>query len=226
MTLTKNHWTFTDGTTLPDGTTRSESSTLPIGTMYCIGRNYAAHTREMNAEVSQKPLVFLKPPNAFVRSGGVVALPTWSDNIHHEVELVVVMGANGIAGLGVGLDLTARDVQSVAKKRGEPWAVAKGWRGSAPISDIVPISTVGSGPWEIELAINGEQRQHGSTADMERTIEELIAYIDDVFSLREGDCIFTGTPEGVARCVAGDVAVAQLRTSSSDVLASLHLSFV
>lgn len=214
MMVARQHWTFTDGTT------------LPIGTMYCIGRNYAAHAREMNAEVSEKPLVFLKPPAAYVRSGGVVALPEWSSNVHHEVEMVVVMGASGVTGIGVGLDLTARDVQSIAKQRGEPWAVAKGWRGSAPVSDIVPMAVAGNGPWEIDLTINGEQRQRVSTSQMERSIDALIAYLDDVFSLQEGDCIFTGTPEGVARCVAGDVAVARLCADSTDVLASLTLSFV
>ena len=213
MTQHRNSWTFTDGTT------------LPVGTMYCIGRNYAAHTKEMNAEASEKPLVFLKPPTAYVRSGGVVVLPVWSANVHHEVELVAVMGANGIEGVGVGLDLTARDVQSVAKQRGEPWAVAKGWRGSAPVSDIVPMSMAGGGPWIIDLAINGEQRQHGSTSQMERSLEELIAYIDKVFSLQEGDCIFTGTPEGVARCVAGDVALAQLRAGKPGATQHRHRYF-
>ncbi|MDZ4745444.1 MAG: fumarylacetoacetate hydrolase family protein [bacterium] len=226
-----DHWSFTDGTT------------LPIGTMYCIGRNYSAHAREMGVEVSDKPLVFIKPPTAYVKSGGVVVLPEWSQNIHHEVELVVVMGSNGVAGIGVGLDLTARDVQAIAKERGEPWAVAKGWRGSAPVSDIVPMSVAGNGPWDIYLTINGEQRQHAYTSLMERTIEELVEYIDNIFALRKGDCIFTGTPEGVARCVAGDVAVARLGVGSShgaisdlsaisginansiNVLASLTVSF-
>lgn len=212
---TRGHelWTFTDG------------RSLNVGTMYCIGRNYAAHAREMNAIMGEKPLVFIKPPAAYVSSGDVIALPAWSDNIHHEVELVVVIGAEGVAGIGVGLDLTARDVQSVAKQNGEPWAVAKGWRGSAPVSSIVPMSVAGKGPWYIDLSINGVRRQHASTSLMERTIEELVAYIDSVFSLREGDCIFTGTPEGVARCVAGDVAVAQLCASSKNVLASLTVSF-
>lgn len=213
MSTKRKHWTFTDGTS------------LPIGTMYCIGRNYSTHAKEMNATVPDKPLVFLKPPAAYVASGGVVELPEWSDNIHHEVEMVVVVGADGIAGIGVGLDLTARDVQSRAKQRGEPWAVAKGWRGSAPVSDIVPASAAGNGPWDIDLTINGEQRQRVSTALMERTIDEIIAYIDDVFSLQEGDCIFTGTPEGVARCSAGDVAVARLSIGPTDILASLTISF-
>lgn len=223
------HWTFTDGTT------------LPVGTMYCIGRNYAAHAREMNAVVPDKPLVFLKPPAAYVADGSVVSLPMWSDNVHHEVELVVVMrnnaeGAIAVAGVGVGLDLTARDVQTEAKKRGEPWAVAKGWRGSAPVSHIVPASAAGKGPWLIDLSINGVLRQRGSTSNMERTIEELVSYVDDVFSLQEGDCIFTGTPEGVDRCHAGDSAVARLCVAVQDsvdesdsdsinVLASLSLSF-
>jgi len=209
----RNAWTFTDG------------RSMPMGTMYCIGRNYAAHAKEMNAEVSEKPLVFLKPPTAYLPNGGVVAIPSWSHNIHHEVEMVVVVGAEGVAGIGVGLDLTARDVQSIAKQRGEPWAVAKGFRGSAPVSEIVHMSAAGTGPWNIDLTINGELRQQSSTSHMERSIEELIAYVDDVFGLQEGDCIFTGTPEGVARCVEGDVAVARISNGQSDILASLTISF-
>lgn len=202
-------WTFTDG------------STLPIGTMYCIGRNYAAHAREMNAPVPQDPIVFLKPPAAFAEDGSTIALPHFSTNVHHEVELVVVIGTDGenvavhdaegmIAGYGIGLDLTARDVQQGAKQRGEPWAVAKSWKHSAPVSRIVPRVAVQAGPLSFTLAVNNESRQFGSTSHMERSVHELIAYLSNVFTLRRGDCIFTGTPEGVAQLHAGDTAVATL----------------
>lgn len=194
------HWTFTDG------------RTMRIGTMYCIGRNYAAHAAEMGARVPTDPIVFLKPPAAYVADGGVVTLPSWTQNVHHEVELVVVMSSDAqIAGIGVGLDLTARDVQAAAKQRGEPWATAKAWKGSAPVSAIVPASVAGNGPWELSLHVNGQQRQHGSTSMMERSIEQLVQYLHDVFTLQEGDCIFTGTPEGVAAVQRGDRAVAGVR---------------
>lgn len=202
-------WTFTDGTT------------MPIGTMYGIGRNYAAHAAEMGAVVPTDPIVFLKPPAAYVADGAVVTLPAWTQNVHHEVELVVVMGANGtIAGYGIGLDMTARDVQTRAKEKGEPWATAKAWRGSAPVSAIVPASVAGNGPWTLWLDVNGEPRQHGSTSLMERSIAQLIDYLSNVFTLQEGDCIFTGTPEGVAAVQRGDRAVARL-----DDLVTLTIEF-
>lgn len=193
------HWTFTDG------------RTMRIGTMYGIGRNYAAHAAEMGAVVPTDPIVFLKPPAAYVADGGVVTLPAWTQNVHHEVELVVVMAQGGsIAGYGIGLDLTARDVQTRAKEKGEPWATSKAWKGSAPVSAIVPAHAAGSGPWTISLDVNGEPRQHGSTSMMERSIAQLIDYLTNVFTLQEGDCIFTGTPEGVAAVQRGDRALARL----------------
>ena len=192
-------WIFTDGTT------------MPIGTMYCIGRNYAAHAAEMGASVPTDPIVFLKPPSAYAADGSTIALPSFSTNVHHEVELVVVIGPNrSIAGYAVGLDLTARDIQAKAKERGEPWATAKSWATSAPVSHVLPAAQVGPGPFTVALDVNGKRRQRGSTDQMERSIPMLIDYLDGLFKLREGDCIFTGTPEGVAALHAGDTAVAWL----------------
>lgn len=202
-------WHFTDGTT------------LPMGTMYCIGRNYAAHAREMGADVVADPIVFIKPPAAYRPNNAAVRLPSFSHDVHHEVELVVVIGADTdgctadeawtfIAGVTVGIDLTARDVQLAAKKNGHPWAVAKSWVGSAPCGDVVPSRDCGRGPWALSLSVDGTQRQLGTTADMERTVEELVAYLSSVFTLRAGDCIFTGTPEGVAAVTGGQRIVAQL----------------
>lgn len=208
--MTTPHWTFTDG------------STMPIGTMYCIGRNYAAHAREMGAAVPAEPLVFLKPPSAYVADGGRVVLPSWTRNVHHEVEVVAVIGdaaaaasavpLDAVAGYGIGLDLTARDIQAVAKERGEPWARSKAWRGSAPVSAIVPRHTCGDGPFGLHLLVNGERRQHGSTTHMERTVGELVAWVDTIFGLRPGDAVFTGTPDGVAALHAGDHVQAYLDT--------------
>jgi 2-keto-4-pentenoate hydratase/2-oxohepta-3-ene-1,7-dioic acid hydratase in catechol pathway len=202
-------WHFTDGTV------------LPVGTMYCIGRNYAAHAREMGAEIVADPIVFLKPPAAYRSDNADVALPSFSQDVHHEVELVVVIGHDTdgctaeeawrfIAGVTVGIDLTARDIQSAAKKNGHPWAVAKSWAGSAPCGVVIPSHACGQGPWDLQLLIDGEIRQQSSTGLMERSVEQLVAYLSSVFTLRAGDCIFTGTPEGVGPVRAGQIAKASL----------------
>ena len=194
---------------------------LRVGTLYGIGRNYAAHAREMGAEVPADPLVFIKPASAYMPTDSLISLPAWSHDIHHEVELVVVIGHHGIAGLGVGLDLTARDVQAAAKERGTPWALATGWRESAPVSPIVPYEQCGKGPWTITLTVDGELRQQTSTIKMERSIDELMEYLDGVFGLLPGDAIFTGTPEGVGPVLRGQRAVATLNE-----LARLEVEFV
>lgn len=195
---------------------------IPVGTMYCIGRNYAAHAREMNAPLPEAPLVFIKPPNAYVADGSILHLPTFSGNVHHEVELVVVIGSDTdgctpeeaqahIAGYAVGVDLTLRDIQSAAKAKGEPWSVSKSFRGSAPISPVVPVGLVSDpADLELDLTVNGISRQHGRVATMERSVGELVAYVAGVFGLRRGDCIFTGTPEGVAKIDSGDSIDARL----------------
>lgn len=219
MIETTPTWTFTDGTT------------IPIGTMYCIGRNYSAHAREMNTTVPEDPIVFLKPPAAYRAGGSSIALPAWSNDVHHEVELVVVIGSDSdgisaadawdvVAGVGVGLDLTARDIQSAAKTNGHPWAVAKAWSGSAPVSSIVPLDDSGRGPFDLLCSVHGDTRQSGSTGDMERSVEQLVSYLSSVFTLRRGDCIFTGTPAGVGPVVSGDVVVASL---SSIVSIEVHI---
>lgn len=214
-----SEWLFTNG------------ATLNVGTMYCIGRNYAAHAKEMGAEVATDPIVFIKPPAAYRPSDSEIRLPVFTQDVHHEVELVVVIGADTdgcspedawqfIAGVTVGLDLTARDVQAEAKKNSHPWAVAKSWAGSAPCAHVVPADQCGRGPWELHLLVNNELRQHGTTSHMERSVEQLVSYLSHVFTLRKGDCIFTGTPEGVAPVRAGDIAVATL-----DNLVTLTSSF-
>lgn len=199
--------------------------------MYCIGRNYAAHAAEMDAPLTRDPVVFIKPPAAYSPSGSTIQLPRFSTRVHHEVELVLVIGTDilevdddsvwdAIIGVGVGLDMTARDVQREAKIAGEPWAVSKGWYGSAPVSPIVPLSKSGKGPWNLSLTLNGQTKQQSSTANMERSIEHLVAYLAATFSLRAGDAVFTGTPEGVGPVVAGDEVVARL-----DSLAEITVRF-
>lgn len=195
---------------------------LPVQTMYCIGRNYAAHAKEMNAVVEEQPLIFLKPSTAFCSNNSIIAIPKISNEMHFEGELVVVIGKDGynisideaescIAGIGVGFDLTLRDVQSIAKTKGHPWAVAKGFRHSAPISSIIPyISSMKLEQLEFSVHCNGIQRQYGVSSKMERSVQELIVYVSSIFELQKGDCIFTGTPEGVGAVSKGDELTIQL----------------
>lgn len=202
--------------------TFTNGNELPVQTMYCIGRNYAAHAKEMNAVVEEQPLIFLKPSTAYCTNNSEVSIPVISNEMHFEGELVVVIGKDGfnitldnaddyIAGIGVGFDLTLRDIQSVAKSKGHPWAVAKGFRNSAPISQIVPYSpTMNLDQMEFSVHCNSIQRQFGITSQMERSIKELIVYVSSIFELQQGDCIFTGTPEGVGAVSKGDELTIQL----------------
>ena len=202
---------FTDGTE------------LMTGTLYCVARNYSKHAIEMGGDIPADPAIFIKPPAAYIESGDIIRLPQMSANVHHEVELVVVIGKecanvskqdanNYIAGYGIGLDITMRDIQALAKKEGKPWAIAKGFATSAPISKIIPKSQIKelNPDFELSLKINGEIRQNGSTADMERKPDVLIEFLSKVFTLNAGDCIFTGTPEGVGQIFPGDKLVADL----------------
>jgi acylpyruvate hydrolase len=187
------------------------------GKILCIGRNYAEHAREMAAEVPAEPLVFLKPPSALVGTGGTVVLPRQSADVHHELELVVVVGKGGknvpegealghVGGYALGLDLTARDLQAQAKAARAPWAVAKGFDTFAPLGPVAPAEAVGDPQaLELTLRVNGEVRQHGRTADMLFPVARLVAYLSTVFTLEEGDLIYTGTPEGVGPVHDGDV---------------------
>lgn len=187
---------------------------ITVGTFYCIGRNYAAHAREMGAEVPTSPLVFLKPPAAYIPfENAVLHRPAFSKEMHHEVEIAVIIGKDipnnctkgfedYIAGYAIALDLTLRDVQQKAKEQGGPWALSKGFRHSAPVSNIIPFETYPQ--LSFSLSVNGEVRQKGNTNMMERSFESLIAYCHSVFSLRAGDCILTGTPEGVGPLYEGD----------------------
>ncbi len=195
---------------------------LRVGKILCLGRNYAEHAKEMNAELPVEPVVFLKPATAIVPDGGTILLPAISNDVHHEVELVVVIGRGGkrideahalehVAGYAIGLDMTLRDVQSAAKKKGLPWSVAKGFDTSAPLSQVVPASRVPD-PQALTIAcsVNGTLRQRASTGMMLLSVAKTISYVSTIFTLEEGDLLFTGTPEGVARVVAGDVITAEI----------------
>ena len=203
---------------------RNGGPTLRVGKILCVGRNYPEHAREMKAEVPKEPVVFIKPATAIVQTGGSVELPPYSHDVHHEVELVVVIGNGGrniprtsaidhVAGYAVGLDMTLRDVQADAKKKGLPWTVAKGFDTSAPLSHAAEkLAVPDPGNLSFSLAVNKEVRQRGNTRDMIFPVDALIAYLSGVFTLEPGDLIFTGTPEGVGPVRHGDLLTAELET--------------
>ena len=187
-----------------------------VGKILCIGRNYAKHAAEMGGDVPRQPWVFLKPSSAMVRSGGSIVLPSQSTDIHHEIELVAVIRSrvkdigvekalDCVMGYAVGLDMTARDLQSEAKVARAPWSVAKGFDTFAPLGEIVsPSSVRDPQDLEIRLSINGAVRQDGTTSDMIFTVAELISYCSKCFTLYPGDLLYTGTPDGVGPVVEGD----------------------
>jgi acylpyruvate hydrolase len=195
---------------------------LRVGKILAVGRNYADHNAEMGQAPMVPPVLFLKPPSALVHDGGVVTLPTGLGQIHHEVELVVVIGRPGraipeqaafehVLGYAVGLDLTLRDVQNEAKKKGEPWDLAKGFDGSAPVSLVVPRERAGDvSSLPLTLDVNGARRQSGSTREMLHGVAALVAYASRWITLERGDLLFTGTPSGVGPLVAGDTVAAAL----------------
>ena len=195
---------------------------LPVGKILCLGRNYAEHAKEMSSEVPTTPVVFLKPPSALIQDGDPIVLSSISNDIHHEVELVVAIGKGGksipaaraldhVLGYGIGLDMTMRDVQHEAKKRGLPWSVAKGFDTSAPVSEIIPRKEIGNvQDLTIRCAVNGTVRQQSSTSEMIFPVDKIIEYVSSIFTLERGDLIFTGTPAGVGSVKSGDVVEAEL----------------
>jgi 5-carboxymethyl-2-hydroxymuconate isomerase len=201
---------------------RASEKSFSVGKILCLGRNYAAHAQEMSAPVPESPVVFLKPATAIINDGDNVVIPHMSADLHHEVEMVIVIGRAGkdvqvadaynyVDGYAVGLDMTLRDVQAEAKKKGLPWTVAKGFDTSAPVSYAVEKERV-SNPHSLTLSlnINGVRRQHSNTANMIFKIDFLVSYLSTIFTLEPGDLIFTGTPEGVGPVRSGDVLEAEL----------------
>ncbi len=179
-----------------------------MATVYCIGRNYAEHAREMGATPAptEEPMVFLKPEAAVLTPGTPICLLSPNDEIHHETEIVLRIAAGPrIEAVALGLDLTDRARQARAREAGLPWARAKGFRGSAPIGPFVPAANVpGLERATFTLKVNGQLRQRGDVRRMLHPIPRLLAYLDSAFGLRPGDLIFTGTPEGVAAIRSGD----------------------
>jgi len=188
---------------------------FPVRRIFCVGRNYAEHAREMGHDPDRElPFFFTKPADALVTGGADMPYPSMSRDLHHEMELVVALGSGGadiseadamghVWGYAAGLDMTRRDLQGEAKKAGRPWDMAKGFDSSAPIGTMVQAE--GVKPGGIELKVNGEVRQSSDISKLIWSIPETIAYLSKLVRLEAGDLIFTGTPEGVAAVQRGDL---------------------
>ncbi|MFZ1080462.1 MAG: fumarylacetoacetate hydrolase family protein [Candidatus Kryptoniota bacterium] len=194
---------------------------IVVPKIFCLGKNYAKHAAEMKSEVPDKPVVFMKPSSAIVHDGAKVNIPSLTKDFHHETEIYFVIGKDGknirsetarsyVSAMGVGLDLTLRDVQTELKEKGNPWLISKGFDGSAPISDAVTVDGADFDSLELKLTVNGKLRQHGNYKNTIFKIEEVIAFLSQLFTLERGDLIFTGTPEGVAQLKHGDKLHAEL----------------
>ena len=197
-----------------------EAAVFPVRRILCVGRNYAAHRREMGGDDRDPPFFFAKPADAVVLPGDPVPYPPRTSNLHHEIELVVALKGGGrdiavdqaldlVYGYAVGVDLTRRDLQNAAKDKGHPWDAAKGFDASAPISAIRK--------WEgpppqgrIAISVNGDLRQEGRVSDMIWNVAEIIAEASKLWTLAPGDLIYTGTPEGVGPLLPGDVVTGEI----------------
>lgn len=190
---------------------------FPVRRIYCVGRNYAAHTREMGHDPDREPpFFFMKPADALTEDGSTIPYPPATADLHHEIELVVALGKGGanipkekalecVFGYTVGLDMTRRDLQSDAKERGRPWDTGKGFDHSAPIGALRSATGIGHPTnARISLSVNGDNRQDGNINQMIWNVPETIAYLSGLFELQPGDIIFTGTPHGVAAVEPGD----------------------
>ena len=197
---------------------------FPVRRILCVGRNYAAHRREMGGDDRDPPFFFAKPADAIVPPGQDVAYPPKTANLHHEIELVVALKAGGkdiavekaldlVFGYAVGVDMTRRDLQNAAKDKGQPWDASKGFDASAPISAIKPWPQDGSGPapqGRIALSVNGQPRQDATVADMIWSTAEIISEASKLWTLKPGDLIYTGTPEGVGPLARGDTVTGEV----------------
>ena len=236
-------WPRLYGLKTPDG------NQLLAGTIYCIGRNFADHAAEMQAPIPSEPLVFTKPIGSLlVGAEATVNLPAQSQDVHHEVEWVVALSKGGkhiskeqawshVAGWAVGIDFTARDLQAAAKKTGKPWTVSKGFDGFAPVSPFIPVSIgkklthqkpANQNPesykhLQLKLLVNGQLRQQDLLSNMLFELPTLISHLSNLFTLRAGDIIFTGTPSGVSQVQAGDHCSACIHLSNGESLTQLDV---
>ena len=204
-------------------------ATFPVRRIYCVGRNFSDHAREMGAAAPASkaergnPVFFCKPADALV-TDGVVPYPCGTAELHHEVELVVALGTDAppgllahdramamVFGVGVGLDLTRRDLQAAAKSKGLPWDTGKAFDHSAPVSELVPLADIGNlSACTLTLQVNGETRQHGALADLIWDVADILHELSKLYALRAGDLVFMGTPAGVGPLRPGDVFHASL----------------
>jgi len=191
---------------------------FPVRRVFCVGRNYAAHAREMGSDPNREPpFFFMKPNDALLLDGADMPYPPASKDLHHEMEMVVALGKGGAAiavadaldhvwGYAAGLDMTRRDVQNAAKNEGKPWDMGKGFDHSAPIGLLVPAAKIGHpAAGLIELKVNGVVRQTSDLSKMIWNVSEMIAYLSNMVTLAPGDLIYSGTPENVAAVQRGDV---------------------
>lgn len=210
---------------IPSLPVHDETRRFPVRRIFCIGRNYTDHAREMGASIDRgKPVFFTKPADALVSDGADVPYPPATTELHHEVEMVVALNRGGrdmtlkeaeacIFGHAVGLDLTRRDLQAAAKSGGLPWDTAKGLDHGAPVSSLCPLDTARpSADTLLTLAVNGEVRQQSRLDAMVWSVPEIIADLSRLFELKAGDLVFTGTPAGVASLSPGDRFRAELGT--------------
>ena len=193
-----------------------------IGKILCIGRNYVDHIKELGNEPPSAPVIFMKPSSSVIGNGEEVVIPSYSDNCHHEAELALLVGRtcrdipeeaalSCLAGYGVAIDLTLRDVQDGLKQKGLPWDIAKGFDTACPLSEFIPAAQV-SDPQNltITMKVNGEVRQNGCTCLMIHSAARIVSHLSTIFTLEAGDIILTGTPAGVSRIEAGDSLTAEI----------------
>lgn len=183
----------------------------PLRTVYCVGRNFVEHAKELGNPMPTQPLIFLKPASALLLDGGVLVLPSDSQRVDHELEVVAGVCADGKIRYAIGVDVTARDLQEAAKKRGEPWTLGKGRKGFAALGPFVDAAP----PFTFSLSVNGTVRQHGDTRNMVWPIDKLLPFIEATYGLGPGDVVYTGTPAGVAPLKSGDHLVAELMGTPS-----------
>ena len=201
---------------------KNSNKEITIGKIVCVGRNYAEHVHELGNIIHEKPVVFLKTVSSVIYSGGEIVYPSFSNDMHHETELVLLIGENikdadletsekAIAGYGIGLDMTLRDVQSDLKKKGHPWTIAKCFDTSTVLSEFVEKTSHQLTLNEnISLKINDENRQKDQLNKMLHKPAEVVQYISSLMKLEAGDLIFTGTPKGVSKVEKGDRLEAEL----------------
>jgi len=194
------------------------------GKIVCVGRNYAEHARELNNPIPTSPLLFIKTASCVVPFEAPIVLPKGKGSCHHELEIALLMGADGPIGVGLALDLTLRDLQDQLKAKGHPWEKAKAFDGACPLSDFVALDEAlyaQLGNLSLQLFRNGDIQQEGNSSQMLMSITALIGEINHYFSLQEGDVVLTGTPAGVGPLVSGDKLEAKLCGEKGEVLLSI-----